>query len=438
MNHLRPVGAILAISFLLPGLVGAADAKKEPAPITNRVNAEMPNWLRFSGEERVRMEFIDGQGFKSVRDLYLLNRLRFNADVKPTSWLKFSFQMEDSRVFGQNTRPAPATQKEAADLRIGFVQIGHDEGLFNLRAGRQVMDFGEGRLIGDPGWSNVGRTFDAARLNFHYGPVKVAAFTGAVVKIDQTSFDQPFPAEHIHGMYGWINSLVPNAVVEPYLFWRLEHSFKSETGRVGNMDEKTVGFRWTGKLPVGFDYGVDMAAQRGSWAGDNIGAWMGHWMIGHPIAKSRYKPKMFVELNRLSGDADPRDGRRGTFDSLFPAAHDKYGVTDLFTSGNIVHLRPGVQLALRKNLNVSVAYNSFWLANESDGLYVGGKVVARSKFDGTGIHVGQEGDVQMQWAPSKASQFILGYGRLFPGEFLRHSVSGVPYNLFFLGLAQRF
>jgi hypothetical protein len=38
---------------------------------------------------------------------------------------------------------------------------------------------------------------------------------------------------------------------------------------------------------------------------------------------------------------------------------------------------------------------------------------------------------------SRVTQFNIGYGRLFPGAFLVHTTTGMPYNLLFLNLAQR-
>jgi len=300
--------------------------------VSGEINAELPHWLRFSGEERARTEYIVGEGFQAVTDLYLLNRLRVNLDVAPTPWLKFGFQAEDSRVFGQNAQPAPASQKDAMDLRLGYVQAGSDEGAVRLRAGRQSPDFGEGRVLADPNWSNVGRSFDAARLTLRRGPLKVDLFTGASVKIDQTSFDEPCPGEHFHGVYGSLGGVVPGATLEPYVLWRLEHAYKNERGKLGNLDEKTVGLRWAGKLAFGFDYTSEMAIQRGSWAGDSIAAWLGHWVMGHTLADARHRPRVFAEFNRASGDANSTDGRHGTFDTLFPASHDKFGLTDLLCS----------------------------------------------------------------------------------------------------------
>jgi hypothetical protein len=79
-----------------------------------------------------------------------------------------------------------------------------------------------------------------------------------------------------------------------------------------------------------------------------------------------------------------------------------------------------------------------WLENPHDGLYVSNKLVARSANATAGTHIGQEGDIQALWAVSRATEFNLGFGRLFPGEFLRLSTAGMPYNLVFLNVAQRF
>lgn len=307
-----------------------------------------------------------------------------------------------------------------------------------LRAGRQSLDFGDARLVGDPNWSNVGRSFDAARLTLHRGRAKVDLFTGASVKVDPLNFDMPTPGEHFDGGYGSLKGLVPNATVDPYMFWRLEHGYRNEEGKLGNLSEKTMGMRWAGNLPARFDYTVEVAGQFGSWAGDGVRAWMGHWVAGRTLGSSSHRPRIFFEYNRSSGDSDPHNGIHGTFDPLFASPHDKYGLTDLFCSSNIVHLRPGVQYTVRRNVIVYAAYNDFDLASARDGLYVGGKIFARSINGTAGTHVGQEADFQTQWTPSRLTQLTLGYGRLFPGEFLEHTTAGVPYNILFLNIVQKF
>src|SRR5205823_13618565 len=89
------------------------------------------------------------------------------------------------------------------------------------------------------------------------------------------------------GLYGGIEKLVPKAVIEPYVLWRLQQRLATETGTRGNLDFKTVGFRWVGKLPANFDYGTEIAWQTGSLGTDNIGAWAGHWVMGYTSSALR-------------------------------------------------------------------------------------------------------------------------------------------------------
>lgn len=438
MNTFRKF--VFIIGSLVPAALFAQNARPpEPGPLSSEINSELPNWLRFSGEERVRTQFIVGENFKAVDDYYLLNRLRLNMDILPTRWLRFHFQAQDARVFGQNTLPAPATQKNAMDLSAGYAQVGSEEGPVTLRAGRQSLNFGEGRLVAEPSWSNVGLAFDAARLTLRYSQLKADLVSGASVKVNPTSdFSLDTPAEHFDGAYGSVGGLVPGGTIEPYIFWRMEHNYKNQEGRYGNLDEKTVGLRWVGVLPAGFDYTSEFAGQSGSWAGDAIGAWMGHWALGNTLPDSRHRPRFFVEFNRASGQTVPKSGTHGTFDPLFWGAHDKFGLTDLFGAGNIVHIRPGFQYTLRPSLMLAAAYDDFWLASAQDGLYVCGKLFAQSFNGAAGTHIGREADFQARWSASRLTQVTVGYGRLFPGEFLEKTTAGVPYNIVFLNLAQLF
>ncbi len=419
---------------------GAPQSAAEPPAgvVSSRVNSELPGWLRISGEERARFEYLAGVGFSTTDDRYLLNRLRLNLDLRPLRWLRFGFQAEDARVFGQNAQPAPASQKNSMDLRLGWVQAGTEESPVALRAGRQPLDFGDGRLLSDPNWSNVGRSFDAVRLTLRRGTAKLDLFSGTVVKADPVEFDEPAPASHFHGAYGSLGGIIPRAVIEPYLFWRLEHGYRNEAGGSGKLDEKTAGLRWAGVMAYGLDYAAEAAYQTGSWAGDRIGAWTLHWLVGHGKANVPRGRRFYLEYSRSTGDDDPHDGRRGTFDGLFASSHDKYGLSDLICSSNSAYLRTGVQFGLRRGVMAGASYNDFRLSDARDGLYAGGKLVARSTSGSAGAHVGQEADAQVQWQVSPATQMTAGYGYLFPGEFLKRTTAGIPYRILFWNLAQRF
>jgi hypothetical protein len=430
--------ALALLVALFAGVGGLAAADPQSGPLTRAVNTTLPAWLRIGGEERVRLEALDGIGFLPSANAYVLQRLRLNVDLRAAAWLRFSFQAQDSRVFGSTVRPAPSSLQNRADLRLAFVQLGDSESSrWSLRAGRQSLSFGESRLLADPNWSNVGRAFDAVRVTFRYGGVRVDGFSGASVKADSTAFDRAVPGQRVHGVYGSIERLVPRAVVEPYLIVRVERDSRRELGGSSRMEEKVVGVRWTGKLPRRTDYAIEMASQFGLVGAEPIRAWAVHWVAGYTLAETALRPRLYAEFNRASGDQNPRDGVHGAFDPLFPSAHDKFGLADQFTWTNIEHARSGIQVRARKNLSLGAALNSFWLANRRDGIYSSGKVGIASNGR-QGNHIGNEADLQAQWNVSRDTTLDAGYGYLVPGGFLRAVQRSTHYHALFLSLAQRF
>jgi hypothetical protein len=93
---------------------------------------------------------------------------------------------------------------------------------------------------------------DAARLTLRHGQLKVDLFSGVSAKIDPVNFDESTPGEHFDGAYGSLGGLVPNATIKPYMFWRLEHKYKNESGNSGNLDE---------------DSGISLGRQVAVWVG---------------------------------------------------------------------------------------------------------------------------------------------------------------------------
>src|ERR1700749_1682289 len=84
--------------------IADCQAKMDKLP-TEYLKAELPNWLKFGGEERVRVETLYNVNFKLGDNTYLLNRLRLDFAATPLPWLKFVAQGQDARVFLTNVSP---------------------------------------------------------------------------------------------------------------------------------------------------------------------------------------------------------------------------------------------------------------------------------------------------------------------------------------------
>jgi len=424
-----------------PATASQAVASPSPGRPTDHVNDVLPKWVRLNGEYRMRVEGISGSGFRAnADDAYDLSRLRLNLSFAPQSWLRLVFQGQDAQVMGRNPKPDGPPYEDTFDLRQAYVELGRREGnAFELRVGRQEMFFGEQRLVGHVSWLNTARSFDAIRGAYRHKKFRIDAFLASVVNIREGEFNKRTDANNFHGVYGSFTSLIPKATVEPYVFWRLSRGVKSEAGITSKLDFKTVGARWVGKLPAGFDYGVEMAAQTGSLGPDDVEAWGGHWLAGYTMAKPAWKPRAFVEYNFASGDANPTDQKRQGFDQLYPTPHDKTGLADQVGWKNIHHVRGGLELKPTTKLSASTSYHSWWLADIHDGLYAAsGALVARVANGSAGRHVGQEVDVQAGYPLTPQIQIAPGYSHIFPGTFLNNATPGKSYNLGYLMVTYQF
>src|SRR5689334_6815726 len=388
-----------------------------------------PSPVTVGGQLRVRVESYDAAGFNSANsDSYALTRVLLNARVRPNRWTSLFVEGMDARGPWKNKAPTGAPFRNYADLRQLYAQIGADNAPTLLRAGRQELFYGDGRLVGPLAWANTARTFDAARISASGNGYRLDAFAASVVKIDQTRFDKNVPGNNFYGTYLSTTRLVPRASVEPFLFWRRQSGLTSEAGVRSTMNFGTLGIRFAGKQSA-LDYDAQVAGQHGSLGDEPIRAWATHSLVGYTIAGVALNPRVWAEYNQATGDANPTDNRKQTFDQLYPTGHDKYGLTDLVGWQNMRHVRGGLDVAFNKLWSATTRYSHYWLDNAHDALYNGGgAVLARSATGVAGIDVGQEVDFVLQGKPRTGLGFSAGIGHLIPGDFLKATTPGHAYN----------
>ncbi|HYI96594.1 MAG TPA: alginate export family protein [Bryobacteraceae bacterium] len=427
------VGLIPVMLAMAADPTGGVNHATSPSEI---VNAQIPQWVRLSGELRAREEGFFGNHFTEGNDdMYLLQRVRIGVELRPTQWLTGFVQAQDARVSFEDRVPAAPPLQDSLDLRQAYVQLGGESHLLSLRVGRQDLAFGEERLVGASNWGNVARSFDAIRLGMHHGKYRFDAFASSVVVPRDHDFDKHAAGDNLHGIYGQIDGWIPKSRLEPFVFWRLAPSVVMEGGSRGHLDSKTIGIRWAGSLPAAFEYTVEMAGQRGSWGADDVQAWAGFWRVGREFKNLVWNPRLRLEVNHASGDAKPVDGRHGTFDVLYPTAHDKYGMTDQVGWKNVNHVGVILEMKPRPNLVLQAKGHDWWLDSATDGLYnSGGALLVRDATGQSGKHIGQEIDLQAIWTPSKHLALGGGVGHMFTGSFLKKTTPGHAYTFPYIQL----
>jgi Alginate export len=396
------------------------------------LNQQLPSWISFSWEERFRFEHYHNSGFKpNVNDSYMLLRSRLQMTIRPTAWFRVVAQVQDARPFSQNPPWGPPNLN-AWDLKLAYAEFGDPEKQwFNIRVGRQLINYNN-TIIADSEWRNQGRSYDAVVTNLHYSHYRVGLFAASAVVPLAEGISHHQEGSNIYGAYGGIDSIIPNSSIEPFFLWRTQQSVAIETSakiKTGRQDEKAGGLRIKGRALRNLDYSGEFIVEAGSDGPNNIRAWGTSIGAGYRFDPLPLKPRVFWQYDYASGDHNPNDGEHGTFDTMYPTAHDRFGITDQFGWQNIVAERAGLTIEPRHRWTLTGQYLNFWLASATDALYnTSGGSIVRDATGKSGTHIGQEVDAYTWYELNRHVNVGVGVGRLMGGEFLEKTTKGPNYT----------
>jgi hypothetical protein len=391
----------------------------------DRLSDDWPSWLDVGLQYRGRAEGSKDLATLGGRDdSYYLNRVRIDTAVNATPWLRGFVQLQDSQTLGFDVDTEPTIHTNTFDLRQGYVETSPSGAAYGVRVGRQLLNYGDQRLIGALDWTNTSRTYDAVRGWWSKSGLRIEGFAAAVVRVEQDRFDRRKDGEALYGAVVTANNVIPNGMVEPFVFIKQSDTLTGELGSSGSGTLYTMGARAVGALPNRFSYDLQGAAQRGDHASDSISAFAGHANLGYLIQDSSVKPKVFVEYNHASGDDDSTDGRRTTFDQLYPTNHFKYGTADFQGWKNMRSITAGFTASPVRKVAMNVAYHRFFLDTLNDALYTAGGGAFVTNPLASSRSVASEMDVYSTWTVSKELTVQGGLSGLFSGDYLKESRDG--------------
>jgi hypothetical protein len=391
----------------------------------------LPHWIRFESEERFRSERYHGGSFRlGNNDDYLLNRFRLQVDLQPNSWFKLVSQVQDARPFFENAPIGPPNENRW-DLKLAFAQFGDPEKHWiNVRVGRQLINYNN-TLIANSEWRNQGRSYDAVVTNLHHGPLRLGVFAASAVVPLASGISHHQEGNNIYGVYGKIDKLIPHASVEPFVLWRVQPNIvlkPTASKATGKEDLKAYGMRLKGKVKGNLDYSLELVDEGGKTGSDVIRAWGLTGGVAYEFASAPGRPRLFGQYDLASGDDNPADGTRRTFDAIYPTAHDRFGILDQFGWQNIRSFRGGGTVTPHRRWTVTAQYLDFRLACANDAAYnSSGGVIAydNGKF---GSHIGEEADVYSWYELNRHMNIGAGYGWFGAGRFLAHSTTSNMYS----------
>ncbi len=392
-------------------------------------------------------------------DSWLLQRFRIGVAVKPVSWLKLYVQGQDSREAYSDRPNVPTVLgsegDDAFDLRQAYIQLGDPKG-FTLTVGRQLLSYGDERLIGSFDWNNIGRTFDAVKARYAAEKWSLDAFASTVVVPKRHMFNQSDAfngnetnrGQIFSGLY-FSTTALSFQTTDLYILHLHEDTNASYLPTAtGNTDFATFGFRIKSKpgvfhheaeispsadgkstVPasksapklVGFNYDAEAAFQTGEQRGLDLTAYAIHAGAGYTF-DAPWTPRLGIEGNYGSGDNDPTDGSSETFQNLFPTNHKFYGYMDVFSWQNMKELAAQLKLQPAKTVTVQLDYHAFWLASTDDVWYRANGITPVRALTPAARNAdsfaGSEADVTVTWNVRKWASVQVGYSLFFAGQYL--------------------
>jgi Alginate export len=401
------------------------------APMT-ALDQQLPSWIGFGLEERFRAEGMENQSFKrNDNDNYLLNRWRFLMQIKPTSWLRFVGQMQDARAWLQQP-PLQPPNTNRFDLKLAYAEFGDPERQsVSVRVGRQLINYNN-TIIANSEWRDQGRSYDAVVTNFHVDRVHLGVFAASVVNPLDEGISHHQEGNNIYGMYGAIDNVLPTSSLEPFVLWRVAPSVSVETpskATTGHESEQAYGVRWKGLAVRNLDYSVEGIREGGTDGRNDIRAWGTTDGLAYRFDGFYWKPRIFTQYDYASGDKNAHDGVHGTFDTMYPTAHDRFGISDQFGWQNIKAVRAGVTIEPHRRWTVTGQWLDFWLASATDSLYnTSGGSIVRNALGTAGTHIGQEADAYTWYEINRHVNIGVGVAHIFPGQFLTAMEKGPSFT----------
>jgi len=393
----------------------------------------LPRWISFEAEERFRFEGYRNANFREgSNDSYLLNRFRFQADVQLSSWFKFISQVQDARPFLENPPLGPPNENRW-DLKLAYIEFGNPvKHWISVRVGRQLINYNS-TLISDSQWRNQGRSYDAVVTNLQSGRYHLGIFAASAVQPLAFGISHHQEGNNIYGLYGRIDDVISQSELEPFVLWRVQPSAPVEvtlSNAKGKQDLKVYGLRFKGKAHTTLDYSIEVAKESGVYHPDPIRAWAITGGAAYEFRSLAAHPRIFAQYDLASGNNSPADGIHRTFDTIYPTAHDRFGILDLFGWQNIQSWRSGATISPHRRWTITAQYLNFWVATANDAAYnsSGGVLAYNSGSARFGTHLGEEADVYTWYELNRHLNIGLGYGYFGSGSFLGHITTAHGYS----------
>lgn len=401
-------------------------------------------WWSVGGHAWTRVESWKGFNFggppgADPDDVYAVSRLLLHADVHfSPEWRAFvegkTAQATDrSLVGGRRTVDA-----DWLDLQQAFVDYVAPLGDgTTVRVGRQMLSFGNQRLVSPLPWGNALRTWEGVTAAVRQGAWTVTGLFTRFVPVDKGGFNKGDDDNLLFGVYA--TRAPEEGGVGRDLYWLgISREDQSFNGTTGDEVRQTLGGRaWGPWGERGGTWEVEAAGQVGEVGDGDVLAWMVAANAGAAIGNQESPWRWNAGLDWASGDRQA-GGDVETFNQIFPLGHAYYGFIDTIARQNAIDGSLGLRWRASSAVTTRLDLHGFWLADASDALYNAGGGVVRPGGASDGTFIGSEIDLTANWRIDRHVSALFGWSHFFPDEVISDSGPDEEIDFVYVSLAYWF
>ena len=387
--------------------------------------------LTISGDLRVRPEFRTNTAFAGntgpKNNTFVVQqwaRLGFNYSISPD--VTFFLQGQHSKNWGVNAAGGAGVDANGTAgtlfARQAFMLVRNFlVPNLTIKAGRQLVVWGNHRMFGHFDWNNVGWSHDGLTANYKLSKSTTLQVgwlrtserncggptTGNCIGNNTDANSGTFADATDDGNVVFVRApmKVAGVVLEPTYIWHDGGTGGMGAPRPANQSRHTVGGRAVKKFAAG-SARVDLTMEGYYQFGDigpgataagattmDIEAYAFH-IDGGVTLPVPMQPRLSAEFNMASGNKG--DGKWGSFDQLYPTNHIHFGYMDRMSWKNMNHLAFGLQMRPNADSHFEVTGHIFNRQETSDGVYHAGQaqfLTVAGSNGSTATDVGEEVDV---------------------------------------------
>ena len=395
------------------------------------------NFVTLGNEFRTRYEFLKHPNWgeeETDEDGYVWLRMLPTADFHLSDSLRLFGELILAPSAGVDPRPS-GIDDDVIDILQAFVEVELADAA-RLRAGRQVIEIGSGRLVSTRYGVNVLQSFDTVELQLGNVQNSLRLLYGRPVDAQVGAFNDDWSRTRQGWTFYWSRDLVDVGIASSdassldlyYMgFENQQAVFDQGTGSeqrqtfAGRLHGKSERLRWDHELFI----------QLGQFADTQIRAWSLATLFGYRPRCTNLDLELTLQFNTISGDDDRSDNVLGTFNPMFPKLK-YFGEPGVVAPANLFDLNPGISVRVSEEVTFKGDVMFLWRYSTDDGLYGAGGRLLRSgagsdaRYIATQYELGFELELSDNW---NCNAFA---ATLPAGRFIRET--GASDAISFVGL----